>query len=965
MKTIFKIIITSYLLLYTSYLTNAQVAVNSDGTSPNASAMLDVTSTTKGILIPRMTTSEREAISSPATGLLVYDTDENSFWYYANATWINLSSAILSDADSDTKIQVEESADEDIIRFDMNGTEFMRLDSGRIEIRNTGNSIFIGKDAGSNDDYSDNQNIFIGDQAGYENTSGGTNVFIGSNAGYTNTTSGSNTFVGAQTGYYTTGGFNSFFGAFSGSSNSTGASNTFIGNIAGSSNTTGSYNLYLGSQAGYSNKTGSNNVFLGYQAGLSETSSNKLYIENSFSSSPLIYGEFDNDLLQINGTLNIKGKYAFPTADGNASQILTTDGSGTLSWADMKVDSLSDSDGDTKILVEESSDEDIIRFDLGGTEFMRLDSGRINILNTGSSIFIGNDAGASDDFTDNHNIFIGEEAGLTNTTGVRNILLGYRAGYSNISGSRNTFLGYKSGFSTTTEGRNTFLGYESGYSNQTGKFNVFLGYQAGYNETGSDKLYIENSNSTSPLIFGDFDADSLQINGKLNISGNYNFPTTDGSASQVLTTDGNGTLTWIDQTVDTDTDDQKIDVFSFSNNTLSISLENDGQSNSTLNLSSLELSTIQDSDSDTKIQVEESSDEDIIRFDLGGTEFLKLDNGRIEIINTGNSVFLGEGAGANDDLSDNYNVFIGNSSGYSTTTGNKNVFLGYHSGEENIIGISNVFIGYNAGKYNTASYNTFIGSGAGDDNTTGYQNTFLGTRSGYSNTDGNENIFIGYDSGYENETGDYNVYLGTEAGYNNVSGYQNVFLGHKAGFNETGNEKLYIENSTTSSPLIWGDFSADRVVIDGNDGDNTNDRTFFVNGDIGATSAFNNDSDRRLKTNIQTIPNALNKILEMRGVTYQWKDGRETGNRMGFIAQEVEPILPEVVDNKNDHYTMQYAPITAVLVEAMKELKSENDQLKQKVESLETELTEINQLKAQLEKVNILEAKLEALLNNR
>ena len=72
----------------------------------------------------------------------------------------------------------------------------------------------------------------------------------------------------------------------------------------------------------------------------------------------------------------------------------------------------------------------------------------------------------------------------------------------------------------------------------------------------------------------------------------------------------------------------------------------------------------------------------------------------------------------------------------------------------------------------------------------------------------------------------------------------------------------------------------------------------------------------------------------MRGVTYQWKDGREQGNRMGFIAQEVEPILPEVVDNKNDHYTMQYAPITAILVEAVKELKAENDELKQQLQKV-------------------------------
>ncbi|MGB0864604.1 MAG: tail fiber domain-containing protein, partial [Saprospiraceae bacterium] len=153
-------------------------------------------------------------------------------------------------------------------------------------------------------------------------------------------------------------------------------------------------------------------------------------------------------------------------------------------------------------------------------------------------------------------------------------------------------------------------------------------------------------------------------------------------------------------------------------------------------------------------------------------------------------------------------------------------------------------------------------------------------------------------------------------------------------------------------------FDNNRLVINGNDTDNSNNRTLFVNGSIGATSAFNNDSDRRLKENIQTIPNALDKVLQMRGVTYQWKDGRETGDRMGFIAQEVEPILPQVVDNKNDHYTMQYAPITAVLIEAVKGQQAEIEALKKANQKLENSN---NELKAQVAKINELEAMLQQL----
>ena len=235
-----------------------------------------------------MTTSERTAISSPATGLLVYDTDENSFWYYANSAWLNLSSTILADTDTDTKIQVEESSDEDIIRFDLGGTEFLRLDNGQIEVVNTGNSVFIGENAGESDDLSDNKNVFVGYKAGESNTSGSYNVFTGNNAGQANETAHYNSFIGHRVGYNTTsGGYNCIMGA-----------------LSGFTNTTGSYNTFIGTNAGYSNN-GTSNIFIGFQAGYNETGNSKLYIENTNSSSPLIYGDFSSDIVEFNGDVGI------------------------------------------------------------------------------------------------------------------------------------------------------------------------------------------------------------------------------------------------------------------------------------------------------------------------------------------------------------------------------------------------------------------------------------------------------------------------------------------------------------------------------------------------------------------------------------------------------------------------------------------------------------------------------------
>lgn len=71
----------------------AQVAVNTDGSTADPSAMLDVKSAIRGILIPRMSTMERENISTPATGLLVFDSDTNTFWFFNGTAWEQMMSA--------------------------------------------------------------------------------------------------------------------------------------------------------------------------------------------------------------------------------------------------------------------------------------------------------------------------------------------------------------------------------------------------------------------------------------------------------------------------------------------------------------------------------------------------------------------------------------------------------------------------------------------------------------------------------------------------------------------------------------------------------------------------------------------------------------------------------------------------------------------------------------------------------
>src|SRR5262245_32174966 len=90
-----KLTIIILILFCRNLISGQNVAINADGSDPNTSAMLDIKSNNKGFLIPRMTMVEALAISNPATGLLVFVTDNPSGFYYNNGTpatpnWINI-----------------------------------------------------------------------------------------------------------------------------------------------------------------------------------------------------------------------------------------------------------------------------------------------------------------------------------------------------------------------------------------------------------------------------------------------------------------------------------------------------------------------------------------------------------------------------------------------------------------------------------------------------------------------------------------------------------------------------------------------------------------------------------------------------------------------------------------------------------------------------------------------------------
>jgi len=144
-------------------------------------------------------------------------------------------------------------------RYQINGSTVLAILPG------TG-SLGIGSDAGRSN--TGGSNTFLGNTAGYSNTTGVENIFAGYQAGYDNTIGMENTFVGAFAGLTNnSGNYNSFVGYAAGRLNTTGSLNSFFGIQAGNGNTTGDSNSFVGYNAGYNTKTGMANAIFGNEAG--------------------------------------------------------------------------------------------------------------------------------------------------------------------------------------------------------------------------------------------------------------------------------------------------------------------------------------------------------------------------------------------------------------------------------------------------------------------------------------------------------------------------------------------------------------------------------------------------------------------------------------------------------------------------------------------------------------------------
>jgi hypothetical protein len=173
-----------------------------------------------------------------------------------------------------------------------------------------------------------------------------------------------------------------------------------------------------------------------------------------------------------------------------------------------------------------------------------------------------------------------------------------------------------------------------------------------------------------------------------------------------------------------------------------------------------------------------TTDAQDLDFRTNNQERLRItQKGQLEILNTGTSVFIGEGAGDNDDLNNRQNTFVGHQAGEANTTGNWNTSLGYGALVDNVTGTSNTALGRVALAYSTGSSNTATGTYALFWGTTGSGNTATGTYAGQTITTGSNNTFLGYQSDATNT----NLTNATAIGYNaKVSLSNSLILGNNA-----------------------------------------------------------------------------------------------------------------------------------------------------------------------------------------
>ncbi len=276
------------------------MAINSTGATPHTSAMLDVSATDKGVLVTRMTQTQRDAIVAPATGLLIYQTDGTpGFYFYNGSAWTAVSGGgssagwgLTGNTGTSATTNFIGNTDNIALRFRVNNTRWGNLAPGG--------------------------NIYWGENSGHPSNSGSKNIAIGDSTLNSFTGSGSIA-IGSKALIKSTGADNVAVGFNVLKNNTSGSGNCAFGSLALSEITTGGGNSAFGNSALPANITGYNNVAIGENALYFSTSGSYNSALGAFTLFHCSSGSYNTAVGQGAGLMVMTGSYN--TAIGNSSNV--------------------------------------------------------------------------------------------------------------------------------------------------------------------------------------------------------------------------------------------------------------------------------------------------------------------------------------------------------------------------------------------------------------------------------------------------------------------------------------------------------------------------------------------------------------------------------------------------------------------------------------------------------------------
>ena len=838
-------------------------------------------------------------------------------------------------------------------------------------------------------------NTFIGQCAGYDNCNASNNTFIGYQAGKCNSTGAGNFFVGQCAGYFScTGFYNNFLGDSAGYCNTEGCDNNFLGRCAGCSNTSGSYNNFFGHDAGCNNTTGSFNNFIGECAGFCNTDTNgsvaigqSAGYHNDASDNIFLGRNTGFTTVTRSSSDLITGSDNFISGVGAGSS-LTTGCNNTFIGNSVGT-------GNTSGSYNNFLGNSAGRCNTTGcnNNFFGNQAGFCNTSGIYNNFF-GSSAGYKNT-TGCHNNFLGNQAGYCNTSGSWNVFIGERAGYCSTTGCHNNFFGCRAGCRTTGV-CNNFFGAAAGVSNTSGSNNNFFGSAGGNNTTGSHNNFFgrsagwgngtgENNNfigncagyGNSSGCYNNFFGPFAGFNnttgcynnffgrsaGRCNLNGYDNVAI--GRYAAHCRTTGHSNV-------------------SIGN---SAGYFNTGSNNTFIGV--LAGSGFASASGSYNIFFGHCSG----RSNTSGAcnLFAGVRSGACNTTGEFN-IFFGHCAGHCNTDGD-CNIVAGYKAGFSNETGCHNVFLGWCAGATSTKG-EQIAIGYNA-RVAAPTESTQLAIGIGNTNwIDGNESYFVGF--GITNptqrvdvggnikvsgelhgptnfvidpaavgdntgsvrikgdlyVDGDNfvvnsetitlgDFVVGIASTVPNRTELDGAGIGIGSDVTFLYDDTNTALKSNVNLNLSAADKTYKINGTDvlSATTLGSGVVNSSLTSVGNLTSLTVSGGVSVSGSGGISvvgvvtaSDFNSTSDQKLKTNIQRVENAVDKVQQIDGVSFNWIENDKPS--MGVIADQVEKVLPELVSN-TDPKTVNYNGLIGLLIEVVKEQQTQINDLNERLSRLE------------------------------